>query len=177
VADITNYVPVQLTKAFRDAQTDETFRGWLKMQEAAMDIEFPYHDLPELRGRMFTMESLDVVEVKLLELFANHREAFSDSNIHVTNRYAYYVGETLRRAFEGTWVVLPPNDERDRLKPAVDYPFREAFTTPTDDVKVAVNRRSGTEFAQNYRIAALDYTDWVNAGRPERTFLGRLRED
>jgi hypothetical protein len=62
--------------------------------------------------------------------------------------------------------------QRQRLKPAIDYPFPEAFTTPTDDVKVAVNRGSGSEFAQNYRIAALDYTDWVNAGRPQRTFPG-----
>jgi hypothetical protein len=65
--------------------------------------------------------------------------------------------------------------QRQRLKPAIDYPFPEAFTTPTDDVKVAVNRGSGSEFAQNYRIAALDYTDWVNAGRPERIFVAFAR--
>ena len=36
-----DYVPVQLTKAFREAQTNEQFLGWLKMQEASMEIELP----------------------------------------------------------------------------------------------------------------------------------------
>lgn len=28
-----DYVPIQLTRAFREAQNDAKFQGWLKMQE------------------------------------------------------------------------------------------------------------------------------------------------
>ncbi|MCG5432945.1 hypothetical protein LV457_11700 [Mycobacterium sp. MYCO198283] len=177
MGDVTAYVPVQLTRAFRQAQSDPTFQCWLKMQEAAMDIEFPYYDLPGLQGRMFEADTLQVVESALLDMYANHREAFNESNIHTTMRYAYYIGETMRRAFEGRWVVLPANDERSTPMPAIDYPFREGFTTPTDSVKIVVNRRTGHELMTTYGIAQRGYNAWVDAGRPERTFLGKLREE
>jgi len=69
VPDLSVYVPVQLRRAFREAQSGEYFQGWLKMQEAVMEIEFPYEDLPEVRDQMFTRESLDIVEPKLMGLF------------------------------------------------------------------------------------------------------------
>ncbi|BBZ54217.1 hypothetical protein [Mycolicibacterium phocaicum] len=91
-----DYVPTQLTRAFRDAQSNEQFLGWLKMQEAVMEIEFPYYDLPEIREQMYTEASLAIVEQKLLGLYDNHRSAFSLENVHTTMRYVYYVGETFR---------------------------------------------------------------------------------
>ena len=48
-----DYVPPRLTKAFRGAHSNEQFLGWLTMQEAVMEIEFPYDDLPEVRDSMF----------------------------------------------------------------------------------------------------------------------------
>ncbi|MFL6084049.1 MAG: hypothetical protein ACJ74F_12745 [Mycobacterium sp.] len=53
---------MQLTKAFREAQTDEKFQSWLKMQDAVMGIEFPIYDVPEIRDQMYTKGSLAIVE-------------------------------------------------------------------------------------------------------------------
>jgi hypothetical protein len=53
-------VPIQLTKAFREARTDEKFQGWLKMQDAAMGIVFPIEDAPEVRDSVFTEASFGI---------------------------------------------------------------------------------------------------------------------
>lgn len=60
-----DYVPTQLTTAFRDAQASEEFQDWLKMQGAVMDIEFPFEDVPEVRDKMFEKDSLNLIEAKL----------------------------------------------------------------------------------------------------------------
>jgi len=63
-----DYIPVQLTKAIREAQADEKFQGWLTMQDAAVDIEFFIDDLPEVRDSMHTANSLEIAEAKLTAL-------------------------------------------------------------------------------------------------------------
>lgn len=173
-----DYVPIQLTQAFRQAQSDETFQSWLKMQEAAMGIEFPIYDCPEVRDQMYSKDSLPIVETKLIDLYENHREAFSPDQVHTTMRYVYYIGETFRRAFDGTWVALPnlANPSESPTKMAIDYPMREAMNRPADLVKIAVNRRTGQEISKVFGYAERDYAEWVAAGKPERTFVGTLRE-
>lgn len=168
-----DYVPIQLTKAFRVAQSNEQFLGWLRMQEAVMEIEFPYADLPEVRDEMFTGASLVTVEQSLLDLYENHRDAFSPEHVHATMRYVYYIGETFRRACEGVWVSIPVSDA---YLPAVDIPMRETMIKPTDLVKGAVNRRDGKHLALVFGHAERDYRGWLAAGKPERRFRGSLRE-
>lgn len=175
-----DYVPVRLTEAYQKAQSDEKFHSWLKMQEASMRIEFPIEDLPEIRDSMYSKDSLETVETKLIELYPDNRTANQgDENIHRTMRYVFYVGETFRQAFEGTWVALPPQDPPPKsaaLRPAVDLPFIEAFVQPLDLVKVALNRRSGTEITFVYGRMEKLHNKWVEEGRPEREFRGTLRE-
>ncbi|MFA4052603.1 MULTISPECIES: hypothetical protein [Mycobacteroides] len=175
-----DYVPTQLTKAFREAQADEKFQGWLKMQEAVMGIEFPIYDLPEVRDSMFTKDSLAIAEAKLIELYDSNRAAYAgEENVHRTMRYVYYVGETFRRAFEGTWVAIPPLGDKPRregLLPGVDLPFRENFVNPTQLIHLALTRRSGVEITRVYGYAERDYNEWLDAGKPPRTYLGTLRE-
>lgn len=183
----SDYVPVRLTRAYRDAQENEFFLGWLKMQEAVMNIEFPYFDLPEVKDHMFTGDSLRIVENKLLDLYSDPRVAFAgEENLHRTMRYVYYIGETYRRAFEGTWVVLPEvetkgkkraGDSEPAMTPAVDLPFNELFTNPMQQISMALSRRTGTEITAIFQFAAEDYAQWVQDGRPERVFRGTLRED
>lgn len=172
-----DYVPVRLTKAFRDAQADESFLGWLKMQDAVMDIEFPYFDVPEIRGIMFTKASLDVVESKLIARYPNTRAAFDGAdNLHSTMRFVYYVGETYRRAFEGTWAVLPPSDQQPAPMPAVDLPCKETFTVPMTQIGMALGRRTGTDISLSFGLTERLFTKWVADGRPERVYRGTLRE-
>jgi hypothetical protein len=173
VGKATDYVPTQLSKAFRDAQSNEQFLSWVKMQDAVMDIEFPYEDAPELRDEMFTKDSLGTIEAKLIEKFPNHRVAYDGNNVHTTMRFVFYVGETFRRQFEGQWVNLPASQG---FKPAVDFPMREALIRPADLVKIALNRRTGHEILDVYGYAERDYEEWTSAGKPERTFLGTLRD-
>ncbi|MGY1990402.1 hypothetical protein [Mycolicibacterium fortuitum] len=176
-----DYVPTQLTKAYREAQSDEKFQSWLKMQEAVMEIEFPYHDLPEVRDHMFTKDSLTTIENKLLDLYPNERAAYATpEDVHRTMRYVYYIGETFRRAFEATWAAFPHHDPAApsrAAKPVIDFPFREAFIRPTDLLGIALNRRTGTEISRVFGYAERDYNEWLDNGRPERTFLGTLREE
>jgi hypothetical protein len=175
-----DYVPVQLTKAFREAQADEQFQSWLKMQEAVMGIEFPINDLPEIRDSMFTKESLVIVEAKLLDLYPDDAAAYAtEDDVHRTMRYVYYLGETFRRAFDGTWVAVPQQNSKNDagvLTPAIDVPFRETFIQPTLLVRFALNRRSGDEITPVYGHTERAYHKWEEAGRPERTFRGTLRE-
>ena len=174
-------VPMQLTKAFREAQSDEKFQGWLKMQEAVMEIEFPYYDLPEIRDHMFTKDSLATVENKLLDLYPNEQAAFATSDdVHRTMRYIYYIGDTFRRSFEATWAAFPhhdPNAPSRAAMPVIDLPFSEAFIKPTDLLGMVLNRRTGTELTRVYGYIERDYGEWHDNGRPERTYLGTLREE
>lgn len=175
-----DYVPVQLTKAFREAQTDENFQGWLKMQEAVMEIEFPIYDLPDIRDQMFTKDSLAIVEAKLVDLYANERAAYaSKDDLTLTMRFVYYIGETFRRALDATWVALPPRNKEaspHALKPAIDLPFSEAFVQPLDLVGMALNRRSGIEITRVFGHMERAHAKWVEAGKPPRTYRGTLRE-
>lgn len=176
-----NSVPIQLTRAFREAQSNEQFQGWLKMQEAVMEIEFPYYDLPEIREQMFTKDSLATVEAKLLELYPDKRAAFATTDdVHRTMRYVYYIGETFRRGFDGTWVVLPsadPDAPAPVTQPVVDLPFREAFIKPLDLLEIAILRRKGNRLTTVYEHMQRLQSEWVDAGRPERTYFGTLREE
>jgi hypothetical protein len=175
-----NYIPVQLTKAFREAQADEKFQGWLKMQEAVMGIEFPIYDLPEIRDDMYSKDSLETVEAKLIELYPDNRTAYQgDENVDRTMRYVFYIGETFRQAFEGTWVAVPPQDSKSKpavLSPAVDLPFTEVFIHPLNLVGLAFIHRSGIEITRVYGHMERVYTTWLDEGKPERVFKGTLRE-
>lgn len=149
-----DYVPIQLTKAFREAQADEKFQGWLKMQESVMDIEFPIYDLPELRDSMFTKESLAVVETKLTELDDSNPAAYAgEENVHHTMRFVYYIGETFRplvRRHLGRNPAPSRYSRTDALLPGIDLPFREGFVRPTQLVHFALTRRSGIEITRVY---------------------------
>jgi hypothetical protein len=175
-----DYIPVRLTKAYREAQADEKFQGWLKMQEAAVDIEFIIDDLPEVRDRMYTKESLETAEAKLIELYPDEQAAYQgDENIHRTMRYVFYIGETFRQAFEGTWVALPvegPKPKPAASRPAIDLPFSEDFISPSDLVGLALYHRTGTEISFVYGRMAKLYNKWLDDGRPDREFRGTLRE-
>jgi hypothetical protein len=177
----SDYVPIQLTKAFREAQSDEKFQGWLKMQDAVMGIEFPIYDLPEVRDSMYTKESLAIVEEKLLSLYDNSRDAFDgEENVHRTMRFAYYIGETYRRAFEGTWVAIPTYDASGAItgtQPGIQVPFREDFIRPVEQVSFALIRRTGNQIGRVYGHAERDYNQWIEDGRPGVKFVGTLRED
>lgn len=186
MAKTVNYIPIRTTRAYRDAQSDENFLGWLRMQEAVMDIEFPYVDCPEVRDVMYAKESLPIVEAKLLQLYGNSREALTgEENLHRTMRFVYYVGDVFRRAFEGTWVALPEIDDKGKrkepeagpsLQPAVDVPFRESFVTPLRQVSMAIGHRSGNELATNFLLTERAYAKWVKDGRGEVVIRGTLRE-
>ena len=54
--------------------------------------------------------------------------------------------------------------------------MREAMIRPADLIKGAVNRRTGKELAVIFGHAERDHREWVDAGKPERTFLVSLRE-
>lgn len=180
MGEASHYVPVVLTKVFRDAQTDEKFQGWLKMQEASMGIEFPIYDLPEICDSMYTKDSLPIVEQKLLDLYQDSRVAFiGEDNLHRTMRLVYYIGETYRRCFEGIWVAIPTNGsdgEGGGTQPGIQLPFRESFITPAQQLKVALIKRTGTHISRVYGHAERDYSQWIEDDRPEVQYIGTLRE-
>ncbi|OHU31698.1 hypothetical protein BKG76_00330 [Mycobacteroides franklinii] len=178
MGSIHDYVPIQLTNAFRRAQQNTKFRSWLDMQDAVMAIEFPFEDCPEVAGMMYTQRSLGVVEAKILSFYDCFQDAWDAKNIHTTMRFVYYIGETYRRGFEGAWAALPKfGGGEDDNTPVVDFPFRDTLFKPMESVQVALVRRTGSEIAGLYPYAQKDFQEWVEAGRPERTYRGTLRED
>lgn len=171
-----NYIPVRTTRRYREAQTDEKFQGWLKMQSAAMEIVFPIQDVPELRDQMFTPDSLALVESKLLETFSSEEEAFT-GDVSLTMRYVYYVGETFRRHLEGEWCSILKKKPDGATVPGIDGPYSEGFINPADLIGIALVRRTGNEISDVFGFQRRRYDQWVSDGRPERTFRGTLRED
>ena len=177
----SDYVPIALTRAFREAQADEAFQGWLEMQQAVMGIEFPTDDLPEVRDRMFAKDSLAILEEKLLLLYGSVREALAvDAGVHRTMRYAYYIGETYRRAFEGTWVAISTR-KADTVsagtQPGIELPFRESFVLPVQQIRLALIRRTGSQITRTFDHAERDYASWIEKGRPPVDYVGTLREE
>lgn len=162
-------VPIRETSEYRELQKDQMFQSWLRMQDAAMELEFIIYDAPELRGNLYTREGLVIAERKALELFESERSAFTDETVTLGMRFVYFIGETIRRATEGTWVALPPNPPR-RTGPtsAIDVGFSPAFYDPQDMLGIVLVRRTGTVLSRIFDFAVEDYQQWVGAGRPPR---------
>lgn len=177
MAKSVDYVPVRLTRRYREAQDNEKFRSWLTMQSSVMEIVFPIHDVPALRGTMFTEEGLQIAESELLARFDDEASAYSDDNLTLAMRFVYFIGETFRRHFEGEWVAVPRDESRGGgALQAVDVPFREGFVDPLDLMGIALVRRSGKEISRVFGYAKRDHNKWIVDGRPERVFRGTLRE-
>lgn len=177
MGSLHNYVPIRNTRRYLEAQHDETFGGWLAMQEAAIPLIFVVDEVPAIRSLMFEPESLDVTESALMELYptkAASRE--TDAAIDTTMRFVYYFGETFRRALEGTWVALP-RENGPGLNPAIDLPFREEFIQPRTFISFALGRRTGNQVSRIFGFAKTDYDEWIASGRPERIIRGTLTED
>ncbi|MGW3282473.1 hypothetical protein [Nocardia rhamnosiphila] len=92
---------------YQALQHDERFQSWLRMQEAAMDIEFTNYDVPELNGHPYTRQGLVIAEHQLLQRYTNLRDLLSADNLKIGMRFVYFIGETFRQAIEGTEVALP----------------------------------------------------------------------
>ncbi|MGW4741727.1 hypothetical protein [Nocardia xishanensis] len=149
-------------------QNDEKFQSWLRMQDAAMDIEFSIFDAPEVNGHMYTREGLVIAEQVLLERFPDYRTVFTEENQKLGMRFVYFIGETFRRAVEGNWFALPPDPPRRGPLPLVDAEFRSPFFNPMRLMSFAFQRRTGKEIVTPYDNAVKKYKKWVDAGRPPR---------
>ncbi|MCP2290042.1 hypothetical protein [Nocardia amikacinitolerans] len=149
-------------------QSDEKFQSWLRMQDAAMDIEFSIFDVPEVNGHMYTREGLVVAERALLERFPDYRTAFSGENQKLAMRFVYFIGETFRRATEGKWFALPPDPPKRGPQPLIDTEFSPILYNPMHLISFAFQRRTGKEIVTPYDYAVKDHQKWVEAGRPPR---------
>ncbi|TLF96637.1 hypothetical protein FEK35_28215 [Nocardia cyriacigeorgica] len=159
------------TPEYKKIQTDERFLSWLRMQDAAMDIEFTVFDVPELSGHMYTREGLVIAENEILTRYANLREMFSEQNYKTGMRFVYYIGETFRRAIEGKWVALPPDPpQRPGPKSMVEVEFQSSFYDPQHMIGLALGRRTGTEISWIFDRAIKRHAKWVADGRPARNY-------
>ncbi len=178
MGEARNYIPIRTTARFREAQRDEAFLGWLKMQEAASYLTFIVDDIDLSADATFLEVSLPVVERAIVETFEGKGNFWMDEEFGPkAMRYVYYIGETFRKAFEGEWVSVPiERDGRFGADPAIDVPFAEDFLRPTRLFGFALDRKTGNELKKQYVIWNRDYTEWLDRGRPERVFDGTLRE-
>lgn len=159
-------VPLRQSEIFRAAQADEGFRSWLAMQEAVMALEFFVTDVPELKRHRYTREGLVVAERELIARYRDRADAYSDENFAVTSRFSYFIGETIRRATEGTWVALP--QVKGGALPAVETEFDDGYFNVNRLVQLALVRRSGVALSRVFDHAVKNYEKWVDAGRPPR---------
>ncbi|WP_063130236.1 hypothetical protein [Nocardia fusca] len=161
--------PIRQTPEYQAIQHDERFQGWLRMQEAAMDIEFTNYDVPELNGHLYTREGLVIAEHQILQRYPTYRDMFSPDNLKIAMRFVYAIGETFRRAIDGTWVALPPNPpERPAPLSVIDSPMWTAFHDPQHMIGLAFNRRTEKEITFIYDRAVKRHQKWIDAGRPAR---------
>ncbi|MFI9536905.1 hypothetical protein ACIG56_27100 [Nocardia fusca] len=160
--------PIRDTPEYQAIQHDERFQSWLRMQEAAMDIEFTHYDVPELNGHLYTREGLAIAEHQLLQRYTNLRDLLSADNLKIGMRFVYFIGETFRRAVDGTWGALPPNSERPTPRSVIDSPMWTAFHDPQHMISLALSRRTAKEITTIYDRAIKRHQKWIDAGRPAR---------
>ncbi|WP_405180764.1 hypothetical protein OG225_06060 [Nocardia sp. NBC_01377] len=158
---------VRESPEFRNLQQDSKFRSWLLMQEAAIEIEFTVFEVPSLSGIEFTREGLVAAEQEILVRYADSNP-FSEENYKLGTRFLYFIGETFRRNFEGTWVALPPEEPKGIPATVVDVEFKSTFFNPGHQIGFVLQRRTGKELTQIYDRALARYTQWVDLGRPAR---------
>ncbi|WP_040834911.1 hypothetical protein [Nocardia brevicatena] len=161
--------PLREPPEYQASRHDEDFQSWLQMQEAAMETEFIRHDVPELDGHLYTREGLVIAEQQILLRYPTEHDMFSEGNLEIGLRFFYAIGETFRRALDGTWVALPPNPpERPEPLAVIDSPMWTAFHDLQHMIGLAFNRRSGKEISWIYDRAVKRHQKWVDAGRPAR---------
>lgn len=159
---------VRKDPAVLEYQNNENFRSWLRMQDAAMDIEFSVFEVPELNGNMYTRQGLVIAEQVLLERFPDYRTAFSDTNQKLAMRFVYFIGETFRRALNGKWFALPPDPPRRGPQPLIDVEFSPVLFNPMHSMSFAFQRRTGQEIVTPFDNMSRKHRKWVDAGRPPR---------
>ncbi|WP_139279917.1 hypothetical protein [Rhodococcoides yunnanense] len=161
--------PIRETPEYRDAQSDPRFISWLKMQDAAIELEFIVSDVPELKPHLYTREGIVIAESAALERFPGWREAFNSDNLTLAMRFVYFIGETIRRHTGGQWVALPQLPPKSGAIQAIDAPFRSGFYVPTELLQVALAQRTGDKIVRVFDHALRAEQEWVDAGRPART--------
>ena len=161
--------PIRESEEFRVAQSDPRFVSWLKMQEAAIELEFIVSDVPELKPHLYTREGIVVAEHVALERFSGWREAFTGDNLTLAMRFVYFIGETFRRATEGRWVAVPQPPPKTGALQAIDVEYKSGFYAPTDMLQMALAQRTGDKIVKVFDYAVEDHQKWVDAGRPPRT--------
>lgn len=160
--------PIRESEEYRDAQSDPRFISWLKMQEAAIELEFIVSDVPELKPHLYTREGIIIAERAALERFSGWREAFAGDNLTVAMRFVYFIGETFRRATEGRWVAVPQVPPKSGAIQAIDVAYKSGFYTPTDMLQMALAQRTGDKIVKVFDYAVEDHQKWVDSGRPSR---------
>ncbi|MEU3472657.1 hypothetical protein [Rhodococcus sp. NPDC006774] len=160
--------PIRESEEYRDAQSDPRFISWLKMQEAAIELEFIVSDVPELKPHLYTREGIIIAERAALERFSGWREAFAGDNLTLAMRFVYFIGETFRRATEGRWVAVPQTAPKTGAIQAIDAEYKSGFYTPTDMLQMALAQRTGDKIVKVFDYAVEDHQKWVDSGRPSR---------
>ncbi|WP_040793709.1 hypothetical protein [Nocardia paucivorans] len=163
------YNPLRDTPEYQAGRHDDDFQNWLRTQETTVETEFIRNDVPELAGHLYTREGLVIAEQQMLLRFPTAHDMFSEENLEIGLCFFYAVGETFRRALDGTWAVLPPNppDRPDPLA-VVEAPMWTAFHDIQHTIGLAFDRRSGQEISWIYDRAVKRHQKWVDAGRPAR---------
>jgi hypothetical protein len=119
---------------------DDEFEFWLIEMDDALE-EF-LRTLPEsMRTKMgYTRESLNLLEAWILDKFASPEQLLEDSNAHVLDGLARYVGETLRRAIGGRWRL---GTAPLRVPELYGPELSETPVLPHSLIGAAVDRRTG----------------------------------
>ncbi|MBB5918430.1 hypothetical protein BJY24_007342 [Nocardia transvalensis] len=161
-------VDIRETPEFRQYQDNERFQAWLRMHDAAMEIDTPLFDMTGM-NELYSREGLVRAERELVKKFADSGGAFTTDNYKLGMRFVYYIGETFRRAIEGRWVALPPDPPQSpQPKSVIDVEYRSKFYNPQHMIGLALGRRTGTEITSIFDRAVKAHQKWVDAGRPAR---------
>ncbi|WP_459545917.1 hypothetical protein [Nocardia sp. X0981] len=154
---------------YEASRHDEDFHNWLRMQEKQVESEFVHRDVPELDGHLYTREGLVIAEHQMLLRYPTDHDMFTEENLETALHFVYVIGETFRRALDGTWVLLPPHPpERPDPLAVIDSPIWTAFHDLQHMIGLAFDRRSGKEISWIYDRAVKRHRKWVDAGRPAR---------
>lgn len=139
--------PVQPAGPADFSDEQDRLDAWLATMWLELEVEYP-EELPEGFDYSFGRDSLAELETLLLAEFATGEQVKAAENKEFVDRTARYIGETLRRSFDGAW---QPGTGMYAGLPVVLLPDGTDFPeSPFHLIDRVVLRRTGGELLRVY---------------------------
>lgn len=160
------YTAAELRQQEKDQQ-DPAWLAWLAAMPDALDT-FLTEDVPDMPADPWTADGLCHAERAALALFPTWESVREPQNRALADRIRRFIGEVFIRNFDGEWRNVPQfnRDGYPGFGPVVSEPYTEMYLTVGTKLTAALDRRTGTGWAQIFGYSVESHAAWTAAGKP-----------